>query len=1145
MQRTASSSSMPSSLARQSSFARQRATSAFPSVASSSQPVIPPELLKSLLQRPLAEPLFEIEIDNAPELMASYEVLRRLLVAARVETPQRAILSQVAGDIVDERGGGSNGTPASQSQEGREGKTAATTSRSPVRTSTNSGGARGVPPPLPMPAISTLPLSPPPQPREDCDRSPRAQPEGWASLSTAVEANNRAATTNTAASAPPAASLLFTPRAGPIGNAQHQMTAPAFSSTSPLAVGSARRGTTSTGVRGGGGGVAARNGMASSLTTPIHYPATSGAGGVPPCPTIVGNASFGNAPQTLQRTPSWAQQYGSPTQQRPPPRLPSMRLPSAAVSATADQPAAAAVASANVASGSTSVRTPTAPAPEGGGSYPRHHRGASTASANPSTAAETASPNHSASRGPAPHPPPPAQLQPLSHPQKQQQQQPLPTAAGIAAAMESSANSASNTTLVASPGIAPSAHLMNPHAPLIAFGDMSLGASGHENPNDANTCTATAAEKGNTLHNHLVGSLGAGGNGNNNPKANSNALIRPSPRQSHSRGGGDAEAGYHSTSALFGASASASGMGGTHDASAAADGSHSQGLSGRSPATTIIIAQQSTTSTAAGGYSTASHSTVRGGGGGGGDTSPPCLAMPTLLGSSGTSGHPTPAAHHRSVTSAAAGVGGAGVDDDNNNNNNSSTSGIGGALALGLSTTAGAAAFANAAYTYNFGASVNVGAHLPPSTLLMCRSVACPPQQQQATATVEEDTANRNAQFGGPLAAPSSSSFTATAPASPTGAMPGGPTAATAAPLLRDPDYYVSSLVRVTWNKTWPDDICEGLCLGSLRTVQSLETLHALGITHILTCGRNLDTPIEFLKVYATPPGGIPKLCGIGEGKEGKEKAKGGDGATSSKATSPRQQPTTEGGPPSVAPLSPSSSAALSTVAKVQARRHRGNTVAHHKPSVAARLANANANASLSASQAGGGGLVSPLLSPSGVSNNSLSMGSVPPSLLMSMAGDAAAMAAATEATNGNGGAPAAPIDPTAAAAAAVVAVERDRTGNPKINQLVLEVDDNESEALSPYFIQAINFINEARAAGGKTLVHCFAGVSRSATVVVAYVMQTQQLGARDALAYVQKKRPCANPNYNFRNQLVRFEAHLKKERRGGVEAKAASNAKK
>ena len=51
------------------------------------------------------------------------------------------------------------------------------------------------------------------------------------------------------------------------------------------------------------------------------------------------------------------------------------------------------------------------------------------------------------------------------------------------------------------------------------------------------------------------------------------------------------------------------------------------------------------------------------------------------------------------------------------------------------------------------------------------------------------------------------------------------------------------------------------------------------------------------------------------------------------------------------------------------------------------------------------------------------------------------------------------------------------------------------------------------------------AGVSRSVTLVIAYIMTVTGLGWQEALAAVKAVRPCAGPNLGFQRQLQEFEA--------------------
>uniref|UniRef100_A0A3Q2YF08 Dual specificity phosphatase 22b n=1 Tax=Hippocampus comes TaxID=109280 RepID=A0A3Q2YF08_HIPCM len=77
---------------------------------------------------------------------------------------------------------------------------------------------------------------------------------------------------------------------------------------------------------------------------------------------------------------------------------------------------------------------------------------------------------------------------------------------------------------------------------------------------------------------------------------------------------------------------------------------------------------------------------------------------------------------------------------------------------------------------------------------------------------------------------------------------------------------------------------------------------------------------------------------------------------------------------------------------------------------------------------------------------------------------------------------------------------------------------------LTQHFKQSIMFMHESRLKGEGCLVHCLAGVSRSVTLVVAYIMTVTGLGWKEALAAVRVVRPSAGPNLGFQRQLQEFE---------------------
>lgn len=70
--------------------------------------------------------------------------------------------------------------------------------------------------------------------------------------------------------------------------------------------------------------------------------------------------------------------------------------------------------------------------------------------------------------------------------------------------------------------------------------------------------------------------------------------------------------------------------------------------------------------------------------------------------------------------------------------------------------------------------------------------------------------------------------------------------------------------------------------------------------------------------------------------------------------------------------------------------------------------------------------------------------------------------------------------------------------------------------------------LDEARRKGSAVLVHCLAGVSRSVTVTLAYLMHTSSLCLNDAFSLVRARKPDVSPNFHFMEQLHTFERQLK-----------------
>ena len=82
---------------------------------------------------------------------------------------------------------------------------------------------------------------------------------------------------------------------------------------------------------------------------------------------------------------------------------------------------------------------------------------------------------------------------------------------------------------------------------------------------------------------------------------------------------------------------------------------------------------------------------------------------------------------------------------------------------------------------------------------------------------------------------------------------------------------------------------------------------------------------------------------------------------------------------------------------------------------------------------------------------------------------------------------------------------------------------DSERRNLIKSFGECLNFIKGDE----KVLVHCAAGMSRSATFVIAYIMWSKKMSYKEALEFVMDRRYGAFPNPGFRDQLQLFEKIL------------------
>ena len=87
-----------------------------------------------------------------------------------------------------------------------------------------------------------------------------------------------------------------------------------------------------------------------------------------------------------------------------------------------------------------------------------------------------------------------------------------------------------------------------------------------------------------------------------------------------------------------------------------------------------------------------------------------------------------------------------------------------------------------------------------------------------------------------------------------------------------------------------------------------------------------------------------------------------------------------------------------------------------------------------------------------------------------------------------------------------------------------MDVLDVESHDLKPHLEGAVERIDAALKRGKNVLVHCQQGVSRSAAIVIAYLIRKRGMTYDAAAAFVRQRRPCVKPNSGFVRSLKDYE---------------------
>uniref|UniRef100_A0A8C3SS71 Dual specificity protein phosphatase n=1 Tax=Chelydra serpentina TaxID=8475 RepID=A0A8C3SS71_CHESE len=90
-----------------------------------------------------------------------------------------------------------------------------------------------------------------------------------------------------------------------------------------------------------------------------------------------------------------------------------------------------------------------------------------------------------------------------------------------------------------------------------------------------------------------------------------------------------------------------------------------------------------------------------------------------------------------------------------------------------------------------------------------------------------------------------------------------------------------------------------------------------------------------------------------------------------------------------------------------------------------------------------------------------------------------------------------------------------------------IPVEDNHKADISSWFMEAIEYIDSVKDCNGRVLVHCQAGISRSATICLAYLMMKKRVKLEEAFEFVKQRRSIISPNFSFMGQLLQFESQV------------------
>ncbi|XP_015226377.1 PREDICTED: dual specificity protein phosphatase 18-like [Cyprinodon variegatus] len=108
-------------------------------------------------------------------------------------------------------------------------------------------------------------------------------------------------------------------------------------------------------------------------------------------------------------------------------------------------------------------------------------------------------------------------------------------------------------------------------------------------------------------------------------------------------------------------------------------------------------------------------------------------------------------------------------------------------------------------------------------------------------------------------------------------------------------------------------------------------------------------------------------------------------------------------------------------------------------------------------------------------------------------------------------------------------ATETRSSSPPGVEEYIhIPVSDSPLSSLRDHFDQVADKIQSIAESRGRTLVHCNAGVSRSAALCLAFLIKHRGMSLLEAHRMLRRCRPIIRPNPGFWKQLIRYEEELR-----------------